>query len=89
MDVLRQLPIGQFVAGESGRSCWLQRLDARLKFGWTLAFLLTPILAGPLWRVGLVLLLLLVTACSGLPWRRQSRQGRPCLLYTSPSPRDS
>ncbi len=79
MDVLRQLPIGQFVAGESGRSCWLQRLDARLKFGWTLAFLLTPILAGPLWRVGLVLLLLLVTACSGLPWRLWRRSG-PLLL---------
>jgi energy-coupling factor transport system permease protein len=79
MDFLRQLPIGQFVARESGRSCWLQRLDPRLKFGWTLAFLLAPILAGPLWRVGLVLLLLLITACSGLPWRIW-RRSVPLLL---------
>jgi len=70
MDWLRQLPIGQFVDGEGG---WLNRLDSRLKLAWTLAFLMTPILAGPQWRLALVGLLLLITAGSGLPfrlWRR-------------------
>ena len=66
MDWLRQLPIGQYV---DGTSSWLGRLDPRLKLIWTVAFLVTPILAGPLWRLALVALLLLLTACSGLPLR--------------------
>ena len=70
MDWLRQLPIGQYVdPGEGGRPSWLRRLDPRLKLLWTLAFLLTPILAGPFWRLGLVALLLLITLVSGLPLR--------------------
>ncbi len=83
MDILRQLPIGQFVAEEpavgQGRVSWLRRLDPRLKLAWTVAFLVTPILAGPLWRVALVLLLLLITAASGLPWRLW-RRSLPLLL---------
>jgi len=66
MDWLRQIPIGQYV---DGTDSWLRRIDPRLKLAWTLAFLLTPILAGPAWRLALVGLLLLVTAASGLPWR--------------------
>ena len=66
MDWLRQLPIGQYVDGAGG---WLRQLDPRLKLAWTVAFLLTPILAGPFWRLGLVGLLLLLTAFSGLPPR--------------------
>ena len=31
MDWLRQLPIGQYVAGNCG---WLRRLDPRLKLAW-------------------------------------------------------
>jgi len=85
MDWLRQLPIGQFVAeqeddrqkGSSGS--WLRRLDPRLKFAWTLAFLVTPILAGPIWRLALVALLLGITACSGLPWRLW-RRSLPALV---------
>jgi energy-coupling factor transport system permease protein len=74
MDWLRQLPIGQYVdLSDSGRRCWLRELDPRLKLLWTLAFLLTPILAGPLWRLSLVALLLLITAASGLPWRLWGR----------------
>ncbi|MEB3332103.1 MAG: energy-coupling factor transporter transmembrane component T [Synechococcaceae cyanobacterium] len=72
MDWLRQLPIGQYVDDGEGRS-WLNRLDPRLKLAWTIAFLVTPVLAGPLWRLGLVALLLLLTLVSGLPlrlWRR-------------------
>ena len=81
MDFLRQLPIGQFVAEQSGegRASWLRRLDPRLKLAWTVAFLVTPILAGPVWRLGLVGLLLLVTALSGLPWRLW-RRSLPLLL---------
>jgi energy-coupling factor transport system permease protein len=76
MDWLRQLPIGQYV---DGTGSWLRSLDPRLKLAWTLAFLLTPILAGPSWRLALVGLLLLVTAFSGLPWRLW-RQSLPVLL---------
>ncbi|MCP9915373.1 CbiQ family ECF transporter T component [Cyanobium sp. ATX 6F1] len=76
MDWLRQLPIGQYV---DGTSSWLRRLDPRLKLAWTLAFLVTPILAGPWWRLALVGLLLLVTAVSGLPWRLW-RRSLPVLL---------
>lgn len=76
MDWLRQLPIGQYV---DGTSSWLRRLDPRLKLAWTLAFLVTPILAGPSWRLALVGLLLLVTALSGLPWRLW-RRSLPVLL---------
>ena len=70
MDWLRQIPIGQHVEGSQG---WLRRLDPRLKLAWSLVFLLTPVLAGPLWRVALVIGLLTITLCSGLPrmlwWR--------------------
>ncbi len=75
MDWLRQLPIGQYVdTGDGeGAGSWLQRLDPRVKLFWTVAFLVTPVLAGPIWRLALVGLLLLITAASGLPlrlWRR-------------------
>ncbi len=74
MDWLRQLPIGQYVDdGGVGSGSWLKRLDPRVKLVWTLAFLVTPILAGPYWRLALVGLLLLITVVSGLPlrlWRR-------------------
>ena len=74
MDWLRQIPIGQYVdtSGAEGLS-WLQRLDPRLKLLWTLAFLVTPVMAGPRWRLALVGVLLLVTLLSGVPsriWRR-------------------
>jgi energy-coupling factor transport system permease protein len=88
VDFLRQLPIGQFVAeepadagaaGRQTRGSWLRRLDPRLKLAWTVAFLVTPILAGPVWRLALVGLLLLITALSGLPWRLW-RRSLPLLL---------
>ena len=66
MDWLRQIPIGQYVDGPQS---WLRRLDPRLKLIWSLLFLLTPVLAGPLWRLALVLALLLLTLISGLPRR--------------------
>ena len=80
MDWLRQLPIGQYVDdGGPGGGSWLKRIDPRLKLAWTVAFLLTPILAGPQWRLGLVGLLLLLTGVSGLPWRLW-RRSLPLLL---------
>jgi energy-coupling factor transport system permease protein len=70
MDWLRQVPFGQFVDARSGEGGgWLRRLDPRLKLAWTVAFLMTPVLAGPVWRFSLVALLLLVTLCSGLALR--------------------
>ena len=65
MDWLRQLPMGQYVHGERG---WIRRVDVRLKLGWTVAFVVTPILASGAWRLGLVGFLLLLTALCGLPW---------------------
>ncbi|MCP9943192.1 energy-coupling factor transporter transmembrane protein EcfT [Cyanobium sp. ATX 6E8] len=83
MDVLRQIPIGQFAAPDpaeaAGGGSWLRRLDPRLKLAWSLIFLVTPILAGPLWRLSLVVLLLLITAVSGLSWRLW-RRSVPLLL---------
>lgn len=79
MDWLRQIPIGQYV---DGTGSWLRDLDPRLKLAWTVAFLLTPILAGPWWRLALVGLLLLITALSGLPWRIW-RRTLPLLLVLS------
>ena len=83
MDVLRQIPIGQYAAPDpaepAGGASWLRRLDPRLKLAWSLVFLVTPILAGPLWRLSLVGLLLLITAVSGLSWRLW-RRSLPLLL---------
>ncbi len=66
MDWIRQVPIGQYV---DGKNSWLRYLDPRLKFAWILMFLVTPVLAGPFWRVGLVLMLVLLTFFSSLPMR--------------------
>ncbi len=66
MELLRNVPVGQFVSGKAG---WLRRLDPRLKFAWVLMFLITPVLAGPLWRVGVVIALLLITFLGSLPFR--------------------
>ncbi len=70
MDWLRQVPIGQYVSGSSG---WLRFLDPRLKFAWILMFLLTPVLAGPFWRIGLVLTLFILTFISSIPRKVWSR----------------
>ena len=77
MDWLRQVPMGQYVDGSTG---WLRRLDPRLKLAWSLVFLLTPVLAGPLWRVGLVGALVLITFGSGLA---RSLWWRSVLLLTA------
>ena len=84
MDWLRQIPIGQYVdATDSGATSWLHRLDPRLKLAWTLAFLVTPVLAGPAWRLSLVALLLLVTLCSGVPLRLWQRSVPALLAFAT------
>ena len=70
MDLLRKVPIGQYVAGKRG---WLRFVDPRIKFGWVLFFLITPVLSSSEWRVGLVSSLLLLTFYSFLPFRIWSR----------------
>ena len=66
MDWLRKIPIGQYVAGNSG---WLRSIDPRLKMIWVVMFLLTPILSGTIWRIGLVVGLFFSTFFSWLPLR--------------------
>ncbi|AAP99435.1 MULTISPECIES: energy-coupling factor transporter transmembrane component T family protein [Prochlorococcus] len=66
MEFLRNVPIGQYVTGKTG---WLRNLDPRLKFAWVLMFLITPVLAGPLWRIGLLLFLLAISVLGAVPLR--------------------
>lgn len=71
MDLLRSLPIGLYLEQPV---TWLHRLDSRVKLGWLLSFMLTPIAANPAWRLSLVAGLLLLTILSLLPfrvWRQQ------------------
>jgi len=71
MDLLRALPIGLYLEQPL---TWLHRIDSRVKLGWLLSLMLTPIAANPIWRLSLVGWLLLLTLCSRLPfrvWRQQ------------------
>tara|TARA_B100000700_G_scaffold110057_1_gene124014 strand:- start:175 stop:1089 length:915 start_codon:yes stop_codon:yes gene_type:complete len=77
MDWLKKIPIGQYVAGDSS---WLRVIDPRIKLSWILLFLLSPILAGSIWRVLIAIVLLLITFCSFLPPRIWWRS--LCLLLT-------
>ena len=119
MNILTKFSVGQYV---SGNRSWLRIIDSRLKIIIVMIFLITPIWAGPIWRLSLVGCLLFVTFISLLPsrvwWRSlfflsclsiligcisiiassdiqsfDSNLRNPkelgCLLYTSPSPRDS
>jgi len=73
MNILTKFPIGQYV---DGNKSWLRIIDSRLKFIILLIFLITPIWAGPLWRISLVLFLIFITFISFLPisvwWRSMS-----------------
>jgi len=71
MDLLRSLPIGLYLEKPD---TWLHHLDPRIKLAWLMGFLLTPILAHPLWRIGLVFALILITFLARIPlrvWRQQ------------------
>ena len=66
MNLITKFSIGQYV---DGNRSWLRIIDSRLKIILVFIFLLTPIWAGPVWRLGLVFCLLLITFLSLLPVR--------------------
>jgi len=66
MNILTKFPIGQYV---DGNKSWLKIIDSRLKLIILSIFLITPIWAGPYWRVSLVILLFGITIFSFLPLR--------------------
>jgi energy-coupling factor transport system permease protein len=71
MDLLRSLPIGLYLEQPV---TWLHKVDPRVKLAWLMTFLLAPLLANPLWRLGLVGLLILLTISAAIPlrvWRQQ------------------
>ncbi len=71
MDLLRSLPLGLYLEQPI---TWLHRLDPRVKLAWLMTFLAAPLLANPLWRILLVLLLIAITFAALIPlrvWRQQ------------------
>ncbi|KGF88621.1 energy-coupling factor transporter transmembrane component T [Prochlorococcus marinus] len=66
MNLLTKFPVGQYVYGNRS---WLRIIDSRLKIIIVMIFLITPIWAGPIWRLSLVCSLLLITFLSLLPTR--------------------
>ena len=66
MNILTKFSIGQYV---DGNRSWLRIIDSRLKIFAVLIFLITPIWAGPFWRIGLVICLIFITFISLLPIR--------------------
>tara|TARA_Y100000589_G_scaffold161142_1_gene153141 strand:- start:227 stop:1141 length:915 start_codon:yes stop_codon:yes gene_type:complete len=66
MNIVTKFPLGQYV---DGNKSWLRLIDSRLKLIILSIFLITPIWAGPLWRIGLVLVLTLITFFSLIPIR--------------------
>jgi energy-coupling factor transport system permease protein len=84
MDLLRSLPIGLYLEQPV---TWLHRIDSRVKLGWLLSLLLTPIAATSEWRLAIVVGLILITFASGLPFRSWRKQlglilGFGLLLFT-------
>ena len=66
MNILTKFSVGQYVYGNRS---WLRIIDSRLKIIIVMIFLITPIWAGPIWRLSLVVCLLLITFLSLLPSR--------------------
>ena len=66
MNILTKFSVGQYVYGNRS---WLRVIDSRLKIIIVMIFLITPIWAGPIWRLSLVGCLLLITFLSLLPSR--------------------
>ena len=66
MNILTKFSVGQYVYGNRS---WLRIIDSRLKIIIVMIFLITPIWAGPIWRISLVGFLLVVTFLSLLPSR--------------------
>ncbi len=80
MDLLRSLPLGLYLEEPI---TWLHRMDARVKLGWLMSFLLTPLLASELWRLALVGLLILITLSARIPLRVWKRQMGWLLVFCS------
>ena len=71
MDLLRSLPIGLYLEQPV---TWLHKIDPRVKLTWLMTFLLAPLLANPIWRLGLAGILIVLTFSAGIPlrvWRQQ------------------
>ncbi len=66
MNILTKFPLGQYV---DGNKSWLRIIDSRLKLLILSVFLITPIWAGPFWRISLVICLFGITFFSFLPLR--------------------
>jgi len=66
MNILTKFSVGQYVYGNRS---WLRIIDSRLKIIIVMIFLITPIWAGPIWRLSLVGCLFLITFLSLLPSR--------------------
>jgi energy-coupling factor transport system permease protein len=66
MNLLTKFSVGQYVYGNRS---WLRIIDSRIKIIIVMIFLITPIWAGPIWRLSVVGFLLLITFISLLPSR--------------------
>ncbi len=66
MNILTKFSIGQYVYGNRS---WLRIIDSRLKLIILFIFLISPIWAGPVWRISLVVCLIFITFVSLLPTR--------------------
>ncbi len=79
MDLLRSLPIGLYLEKPI---TWMHRLDPRVKLAWLMSFLAAPIMANSLCRIGLVVLLILLTLVAAIPWRVWRQQMGSLLMLT-------
>ena len=71
MDLMRSLPLGLYLEQPV---TVLHRLDARVKLGWLLAFLIVPILANAPFRLAMAALLVVITLVIQIPlrvWKNQ------------------
>ena len=66
MNFVTELSLGQYV---DGNKSWLKIIDCRLKLIILSIFLISPIWSGPIWRISLATVLLLITFLSLLPFR--------------------
>jgi energy-coupling factor transport system permease protein len=79
MDLLRSLPIGLYLEKPF---TWLHKLDPRVKLGWLMSLILSPLLANPYWRISVVIFLIAITIFALIPWRVQKNQTSWLLLFT-------
>jgi energy-coupling factor transport system permease protein len=71
MDILRSLVIGLYLEQPI---TWLHKIDPRVKLFWLFTLLLSPTLANPFWRLGVVVILIGLTLTAGIPervWKKQ------------------